>query len=225
MGRKLLALGTLVITLAVSAVAAASGWSPNSTDEAVHAHTASAGSPSAVKLRLKLATLFQEHTTLALVATQKGLEGSKGFAASAKGLDANSVAIANAIGSVYGSKVRNQFLNGKFLWRDHIRFFVDYTVATAKKDKVAQDKAVNNLLAYVGAFSKFLADATGLPQKALAHGITAHVLGLKASVDAYAAGDHAKAFAELRKANVHMVMTGDTLADAIAKKFPHKFAK
>ena len=40
----------------------------------------------------------------------------------------------------------NQFLNGKNLWRAHIKYFVDYTVATAKHDKAGQKKAVANLM-------------------------------------------------------------------------------
>jgi hypothetical protein len=83
--------------------------------------------------------------------------------------------------------------------------------------------AVANLIGYVEAFSRFLAGATGLPSMTLKAGITQHVLQLKGQLDAYAKGDYAKTYALTRKAHHHMVMTGETLANAIAKKFPQKF--
>ena len=75
-------------------------------------------------------------------ATNLGVTGSKAFPAAGKSLDNNSVALSKAIASVYGAKAGQTFLNGKFMWRDHIKFFVDYTVAKAKKDTAGQNKAV-----------------------------------------------------------------------------------
>src|SRR3712207_4584680 len=109
-------------------------------------------------------------------ATRRGYDGDKDFAAAARALDRNSIDVANAIGSVYGAKARNQFLNGKLLWRDHIRFFVDYTVASKAGDKAGRNRAVGNLRGYVEAFSSFLARATGLPKAALRASITEHVM-------------------------------------------------
>src|SRR5918992_407086 len=71
--------------------------------------------------------------------------GGKDFPALANQLDRNSVELSQAIGSVFGKQAGNQFLNGKLLWRDHIRFFVNYTVGLAKKDRAMQNKAVGNL--------------------------------------------------------------------------------
>ena len=124
---------------------------------------------------------------------------------------------------VYGAKARNEFLNGSFMWRAHIKFFVDYTVATAKKDKAGQTKAVNNLKGYIGKFSNFLAKATGLPGSALQKSITEHVLQLKGQLDAYNAKNYTRAATLTRQAYVHMGMTADTLAVAITKQNPSKF--
>src|SRR3954452_15268924 len=88
----------------------------------------------AVSLRVALDQLLGEHALLAIHATQRGYDGGADFPALAKKLDANSVAISKAIGSVYGAAAAKQFLDGKFLWRDHIRFFVQYTQALAKHD-------------------------------------------------------------------------------------------
>jgi hypothetical protein len=174
-------------------------------------------------LRVTLGRLLGEHAVLAMVATQKGYSGAKDFKAIAAALDANSVDLSEAIGSVYGQEAGQKFLDGDALWRDHIGFFVDYTVALAKKDKAGQDKAVNDLMGYVEAFSAFLSKATGLPQAALRESIAEHVNQLKGQIDAYAAGDYEQAYALAREAFAHMVMTGDTLAGAIVKQSPEKF--
>ena len=113
---------------------------------------------------------------------------------------------------------RNTFLNGKFQWRAHIGFFVDYTVALAKKDKAGQTKAVGNLPRYTKEHGAFLAGATGLPKLAVQNDLLGHVLELKNQLDAYAAGDYTKAANIYRNAYAHMFMTGDLLAGAIAKQ-------
>ncbi len=181
-------------------------------------------SDSAADLRVALGRLLGEHVYLATVATQKGYSGSKDFEQIAAALDANSVELSEAIGSVYGDEAGAKFLDGQLLWRDHIAFFVNYTVGLAKKDKAMQDKAVGNLKGYVEAFSGFLAEATGLPQDALRGSITEHVNQLKGQIDAYAAADYAKAYSLMREAYAHMYMTGDTLADAIVKQTPQDFS-
>ena len=177
----------------------------------------------AADLRVTLDSLLGEHALLAIAATQKGLDGDKDFEAAAAALDANSVELSEAIGSVYGDEAAKQFLDGPSLWRDHIGFFVDYTVGLATKDKAAQQEAVENLTGYSGAFSGFLADATGLPQDALQDGLGEHIMQLKGQIDAYAAGDYDEAYGLTRDAFAHMIMTGDTLAGAIAEQSPDMF--
>jgi hypothetical protein len=177
-----------------------------------------AASPKAVQLRIALNQLLGEHAILAIQATQRGLAGGKDFNAVAKELDNNSVALSKAIGSVYGPEAANQFLNGKNLWRAHIKYFVDYTVATAKHDKAGQKKAVANLMVYIQTQAAFFAKATGLPKQALVNDLTAHVLQLKGQLDAFAAGNYAQAYALTNGAYEHMGMTADLLASAIAKQ-------
>jgi hypothetical protein len=180
---------------------------------------------SSADLRVTLDRLLGEHAILAMLATQKGLSGDPDFEAIAGALDQNGVELSQAIGSVYGDEAADTFLNGPSLWRDHIKFFVDYTVALAKKDKAGQQEAVDNLTGYTGAFSGFLAQATGLPQAALQEGVTQHVMQLKGQLDAYAAGDYDEAYRLFREAYRHMAMTGDTLAAAIVKQNPDMFAE
>jgi hypothetical protein len=172
----------------------------------------------AEELRVGLNRLLGEHALLATEATDAGYSGSKSFAAIAKQLDDNSVAISKAIASVYGAAAGNQFLNGKNLWRAHIKYFVEYMVAKAKNDNAGQKKAVANLMAYIQTQAAFFAKATGLPKQALVNDLTAHVLQLKGQLDAYAAGNYAHAAQLQHGAYVHMGMTADILAAAIAKQ-------
>jgi hypothetical protein len=169
-------------------------------------------------LRVTLDQLLGEHAALAMNATNAGFSGSKSFNADAKALDSNSVALSKAIGSIYGNKAGNAFLNGKNMWRDHIRDFVAYTVALAKHDKTGQTKAVTGLKAYTRDFGAFLAGATGLPKAAVQNDLLGHVLELKQQLDAYAAGNYTKSASLYHAAYNHMFMTGDLLAAAIAKQ-------
>lgn len=71
---------------------------------------------------------------------------------------------------------------------------------------------MDNLTDYTGAFSGFLAEATGLPQAALQEGLTMHITQLKGAIDAYAAGDYEQVATLTREACKHMIATGDALA-------------
>src|SRR5262249_18212867 len=181
--------------------------------------------PSATKaadLRAGLNYFLGEHILLAASATGAALGGRDAqFKAAATALDANSVDISKAIGSVYGQGAEDAFLP---LWRRHIGFVVDYTVGVATKDKAKQDKAVTDLVQYTQDFGAFLASANPhLPKEAVADLVKGHVLTLKDVIDAQAAGDQTKAFAATRAAYGHMTMIADPLAGAIAKQFPDRF--
>ena len=197
-----------------------------------HTAMAQSGSPNgangassatkAAELRASLNYLLGEHILLASSATGAALAGRDAqFKAAAASLDANSVDIAKAIGSVYGQGAEGAFLP---LWRRHIGFAVDYTVGVATKDKAKQDKAVTDLVQYTQDFGAFLAAANpNLPKDAVADLVKKHVLTLKDVIDAQAAGDQAKAFAATRTAYAHMGMIADPLAGAIVKQFPDRF--
>ena len=186
---------------------------------AAHASTAT----PAAELRAKLSTLLQEHAYLAAGATNAALGGRQAeFQAAAGALDANSVDLSKAIGSVYGGGAEQAFLA---LWRKHIGFFVDYATGVATKDKAKQDKAVNDLVGYTQDFGAFLSSANpNLPKARVADLVKTHVLTLKDVVDAQGMGDQKQAYSALRAAASHMMMIADPLASAIAKQFPDRFA-
>ena len=123
--------------LAVGVLAATAGTGGSSGGAMSHAQHAmrssSATTLTASDLRNTLNQLLGEHAVLAMNATNLGVKGSKAFPAAAKALDRNSVELSQAIGSIYGAKAGKTFLDGPFMWRAHVRFFVDYTVALAQE--------------------------------------------------------------------------------------------
>ena len=178
---------------------------------------------SAVDLRVTLGNILGEHAMLAMMATQKGYAGEKDFEQITNALDQNTEALGQALEGVYGAEAAQKFLDGKLLWRDHIQFFVDYTVGLANKDKAAQNEAVDGLMAYNEAVSVFLSDATGLPKDALAEGFEMHIMQLKGQIDAYAAGDYDEAYRLAREAHAHMWETATTLSSGIVAQSPDQF--
>jgi hypothetical protein len=211
-----------VFALAVSAFALAGTMA--SADQGTRTQLAAKPSADtkAADLRSALDQLLGEHVQLAADATNAALNGRDAeFQAAAGALDANSVDIANAIGSVYGKDAGEAFLG---LWRSHIGMVVDYTVGTASKDKTKQDKAVGELMQYTKDFGAFLNSANpNLPQDAVADLVKHHAVTLKAVIDAQAAGDQQKAYMALRTAYGHMAMIAEALAQGIVKQFPKKF--
>ena len=175
----------------------------------------------AAGLRVVLNNLEAQHVDLASAATRAGFDGSPMFDASAAALDNNSVALSKAIGSVYGPDAEAKFLE---IWRSHITFFVNYTVAAKKGDKAGMDKAVSDLNGYVSAISDLLGGATGLPKDAVASLVTEHVGLLKMAVDKHGAGDYAGSYTAQQQARDQITTKiADTLAGAIVKQSPDKF--
>ena len=188
--------------------------------------TSSQGAPSsatkAADLRAMINNLETEHVDLASAATRAGFDGSPMFDASAKSLDQNSVDLSKAIGSVYGPEAEAKFLE---IWRSHIGFFVDYTVAAKAGDQAGMDKAVQNLNGYVEAISDFLSKANpNLPKDAVASLISEHVGLLKTTVDKHAAGDYAASYQAQEDTRTQIqTKVSDTLAGGIVKQSPDKF--
>ena len=176
----------------------------------------------AAGLRVGLNALLSEHVYLAAAATNAALGGRQPeFEAAAAALDANSVDVARAIGSVYGPDAEKAFLP---LWRKHIGMVVEYTVGVATGDRAKQDKAVNDLVGYTQDFGAFLSGANPhLPKSVVADLVKHHVLTLKAVIDAQAAKDQDRAFTALRTGAGHMQMIADPLAEAIVQQFPDSF--
>jgi cytochrome c556 len=178
----------------------------------------------AAELRATLTAGLEEHVYLAGIAVTQGVgEGldSKQFKAAADTLDANSKALAEAVGSVYGPDAGEQFLA---IWRDHIGMFVEYTKGKATKDAKLAKKAQSDLDGYRAEFGAFLEGANpNLTKEAVADELKPHVASLSAAIDSVVGGK-GDAFDKLREAASHMPQTASVLAGGIAKQMPDKFS-
>lgn len=173
----------------------------------------------ASELRAGLTALLQEHVYLAGIAinqavTDGGDLEAPATVAAVETLDANSIALSEAIASIYGDEAGDQFLA---LWRDHIDMFVDYTLGGATGDTDRQAAALADLDDYASEFGAFIESATGgeLPASAVESELGVHVETLAAAIDSVLAGD-TTVFEDLRTAANHMPMTAHALAGAIA---------
>jgi hypothetical protein len=142
-------------------------------------------------------------------------------AAAVKALDDNSVALSDAIGSIYGDAGAEQFLS---LWRAHIGFFVDYTLGKATGDARMAKQAMTKLDGYRADFGAFIEGATegGLTQDQVAEVLEPHVTSTIAAIDSIVAGD-GKAFDKLQDAAEHLPHIATALAGAIVAQFPDRF--
>jgi hypothetical protein len=191
----------------------------------IHGQSSGATSDGAAKLRQTLTAALQEHEYLAGIAVAQAVitkkTDSPEFTAAAAALDNNSVALSEAIASVYGKAAGDAFLP---LWRKHIGFFVDYTVGKLTNDAAKSTKAKADLDGYRADFGAFLASANpNLPKEAVAEALIPHVTATFDAIDGVVAGD-GTGFEKLRIAAGHMPMLANTLAGAIAKQYPDKFS-
>ena len=169
-------------------------------------------------LRAGLTSLLQEHVYLAGIAVETALDAGGDLEAppvqaAVAALDENSVALADAVGSVAGDENGEAFLG---LWREHIGFFVDYTLGKATGDQAAVDQALTDLSGYQEAAGAFFEEITAgeLPAEALIESLDMHISTLTAAIDALVAGD-AQVFTLLRAAGQHMPMAAAALSGAI----------
>jgi hypothetical protein len=172
---------------------------------------------AAATLRAGLDQLFREHVDLTGYVVQTAVIngiGSSNTAQALTALDGNTVALGDAIGSVYGSAARTAFLK---LWRAHIGFFVDYTKGLATGNQSMVNTAQSKLANYRKDFSNFLGSATGLPASAISADLQGHVTTLEAAIKAIVTKSP-DAASKLQMAAMHMDGTALVLASGIAKQ-------
>ena len=230
MQRTSIKLATVAVGVALAATACGGSSDSSTASGATPAPTASASSDAmsgtvgqaatttkAAELRAGLTYLLEEHVQLAGIATgtavaNKGNMNAPAVKGAVAALDANSVALSKAIGAAY-PKAEAPFLAS---WRQHIGFFVDYTLGKATKDQAKVDKAKKELDGYRTNFGQLINTVVPeLPADAVAQELVPHVATLEAAIDAQVAGDP-KQFELLQTAADHMPMTAAILAGGIA---------
>lgn len=178
---------------------------------------------AAADLRANLVTLGVEHMTLTDQAVDAALDGSPNTAATGAALYANGNAIGAAVGSVYGTSAQTTFDS---VWKLHLDQFVAYAVADSKGDTAGKTAALNAIdTGYTKPLSQFLAKANPyLPEATLESELGDHVAMTATMIDDHVAGKYADEAAELNQANQHIEGIFSTLAGAIVKQYPGKFA-
>jgi hypothetical protein len=217
---KLAAVGlgvALAATACSSSKADISSPRRSATASAASAVGLAANTTKAAELRAGLTYLLQEHVELAGLATgtalaHKGNLKAPAVVAAVAALDANSVALSKAVGAAYPA-AEKPFLAS---WRQHIGFFVDYTLGKATKNAAMTAKAVADLDGYRTSFGQLLSSVVPqLPADAVANELKPHVASLFAAIDAQVAGSP-KQFQLLQDAAGHMPGTAAILANGIA---------
>lgn len=133
-------------------------------------------------LRYNLGSMLGQHAVFASLATQKGFGGESDFTNLAASLDLNSDELGAAIGSVYGDAAKNEFLKQ---WKDHIRMFVDLTLATKDNDGAKLQAATAELDGYTTTFGAFLGNATGVAPTVVSNALKLHVDQLVRALNEY----------------------------------------
>jgi hypothetical protein len=170
----------------------------------------------AAELRAALTSLLNDHVWLAgnaldTAVKKKGDLKNPQVVGAVKALDANSVALSKAIGSVYPD-AEKPFLAS---WRQHIGFFVNYTLGKATKNEKQAAKAKADLNKYRTSFGQLINSVIPeLPADAVAKELVPHVNTLIAAIDADIAGK-ADYQSKLTAAADHMPMTAAILASGI----------
>jgi hypothetical protein len=169
----------------------------------------------AAELRSTLTALLTEHVYLSGIAVATAYAtapNSAEFQAAAAALDKNSVAVADAVGSIVPDQ-RDTFLDA---WRAHIGDFVSYAVAVKGRNDEATAKEAADLAAYTQSQGAFFEQITGgaLPAADATASLNEHVATFAGAVDALAAGDTG-AFDLLKTAGDHMAMSAEALAAGI----------
>jgi hypothetical protein len=174
-----------------------------------------------------LTDLLDSHVFLAGIAVEQavltGDPESAQFTAAAEALDTNSQDLAAAIESVYGADAGEQFLD---LWRQHIEFFVQYTVGGLTGDAKSQNQAKDRLDQYRADFGAFIDSATNgeLPADDVAAALQEHVDSLIGTIDLAIAGDTGVFASLYASAHEHMPGTASALAGGIVAANPDTFS-
>lgn len=219
-GKTRLAAAAVATLLTVSVAACGSSSSSDKPANATSSSVtgAAATTTAAAELRATLTDLLTQHVYLAGIALKTAVEKGGNLkdpsvVAAVTTLDGNSVALSKAVGSAYPD-AEAPFLQA---WRQHIGFFVNYTLGKATKNAAMADKAKADLDGYRTSFGQLINSVVPeLPADAVAKELVPHVQTLLDTIDALVAGK-TTVFADLEMAAMHMPGTAKILAGGIAE--------
>jgi hypothetical protein len=214
----------LAIPVAVAlAVVGCAGSGTGSTKTPTAGHVGSSVIESkAADLRTRLDLLLGEHLLIVAKVSNAAAGGrSDEYAGYATLLTTNGDDITRVIRSAFGTSTASRFDQA---WRAQDGYLIDYMIGAVshntKKSNAAAAGLVND---FVPQLAQVMSSATQQPVDAITQLMRAQVLATKGVIDDQVAKSYGKMYADLRTAFAQSTLLGDTLATAIAVKFPDKF--
>ncbi|MGK7377454.1 copper amine oxidase [Planococcus sp. 1R117A] len=135
----------------------------------------------------------------------------------------NSQDLRAGFASVYGEGPADEFIA---LWNEHNALFVEYATAAANNDQQAMQNAMDKMEQGSHKIAALQAEVSEgkLPEAAVAEMLMTHEQQVKASFDAYVAGDYPTSYAMQSEAMAYLVNTmSKTLSTAYAEQFPELY--
>lgn len=178
---------------------------------------------SASDLRKALNIALAEHISLTSETVRASYDNHESSTALVDQLDKNSQEIAGIIGGVYGEEAKSAFLK---TWRDHVTFFVNYTVSAKSNDKEGKEQALSDLEDYSRESAEFFAGLnSNLTADSLKPLFTKHRDLIIALIDDYVGAKYVESLDKESQAYEQAGKLADTLTDGIIKQFPDKFSE
>lgn len=185
----------------------------NNTSEVNNADPVAAVQSDAASTRVALNNALREHVSLGAAGLRAAFDGDPNTEQLLGTLDENSLEVAGLVGSVYGEDAEESFLS---LWRSHIDFFANYTVAAKAGDEEAMQKALDDLAGYGDEASTFFANANdNLPKDAVQPLLVEHRDLVIEAVNAWGAGNYAESYDAEQRARDQVGDIADALASGI----------
>jgi hypothetical protein len=168
------------------------------------------------KLRSAFAMLLGEHMELIVDAERATFAGSPEFKAAAAQVNANTGALAKAMGTIVGSQKGAEFQTD---WADHVDALMAYTAAVAGKDDSGKAAARQRLDTFAATLARYFSGVVHDPGAVapLTAAITMHDNHLTDQVDAYAARDYQQAQELELHGYQQMLGVADTLVNEIQR--------
>jgi hypothetical protein len=176
------------------------------------------------RLRAALTNVLGEHVALVVAAMRAANGKAADFRAMGSALNANTVKLATAVDSLYGTAAAKRFQN---IWADHVDALMAYTSSKVRGDDAGTSAAQARLRAFEPALARFLAGATAskLGAQALAHAFNEHDRMLAGELDSYQAKDYAQAHTMSYQAYQQMYDLAGQLSHAIGVTLGSKLPK